>query len=193
MMPRSFFCNGFINLDGEKMSKSTGNFLTLREAIEQFGSDATRIALADAGDSLDDANFEKKVANSAIMKLFVLEDWIKKNLEKGVPEGYDFNAEEPTDEFDLIFENEINFAITETNENFAKMRMRDALKSGFFEFLGLKEDYLISKLHEDPAQASRPMNAKLVLRYVEAQLAILNIFCPHFAEHCWRKHYIPAM
>ena len=151
MMPRSFFCNGFIKLDGEKMSKSTGNFLTLRESIEQFGSDATRIALADAGDSLDDANFEKKVANSAIMKLFVLEDWIKKNLEKGVPEGYDFNSEELMDEFDLIFENEINLAITETNDNFAKMRMRDALKSGFFEFLGVKEDYLISRQNEDPS------------------------------------------
>jgi len=27
---RSYFCNGYLNLNGEKMSKSTGNFLTLR-------------------------------------------------------------------------------------------------------------------------------------------------------------------
>ena len=44
-------------INGEKMSKSTGNFITLMEAIEIFGADATRFALADAGDTLEDANF----------------------------------------------------------------------------------------------------------------------------------------
>jgi leucyl-tRNA synthetase len=41
------------------MSKSLGNFLTIDEAIETFTSDAIRIALADGGDSLDDANFQR--------------------------------------------------------------------------------------------------------------------------------------
>jgi len=54
--------------------------MTLKECINRFGSDASRLALADAGDSLDDANFDEKVANAAIMKLFVLEGWIKTNL-----------------------------------------------------------------------------------------------------------------
>lgn len=58
------------------MSKSTGNFLTVRDCIEQFGVDATRITLADAGDGLDDANFETDVANASILKLFTFEKWI---------------------------------------------------------------------------------------------------------------------
>lgn len=41
------------------MSKSAGNFLTLRDAIDDYTADATRIGLADAGDSLDDANFQR--------------------------------------------------------------------------------------------------------------------------------------
>lgn len=60
---RSYFCNGYLNLDGKKMSKSTGNFMTLGQCLNEFGADASRIALADAGDTLDDANFDKKVAN----------------------------------------------------------------------------------------------------------------------------------
>jgi leucyl-tRNA synthetase len=76
LMPRSIFCNGFMILNGEKMSKSTGNFLTVRDCIEQFGVDATRITLADAGDGLDDANFETDVANASILKLFTFEKWI---------------------------------------------------------------------------------------------------------------------
>jgi len=35
--------------------------------------------LADAGDGLDDANFDTDVANAAILKLFVLEKWISDN------------------------------------------------------------------------------------------------------------------
>jgi len=39
------------------MSKNTGNFLTLYEAIEKFSADGMRMALADAGDGIEDANF----------------------------------------------------------------------------------------------------------------------------------------
>ncbi|KAF9605934.1 hypothetical protein IFM89_021082 [Coptis chinensis] len=45
--PRGFHCNGHIMLNSEKMSKSTGNFWTLRQAIEEFSADATRFSLAD--------------------------------------------------------------------------------------------------------------------------------------------------
>lgn len=40
--PRSFRVNGHLMLNGEKMSKSTGNFLTLEQAVSKFGADATR-------------------------------------------------------------------------------------------------------------------------------------------------------
>ena len=55
--PRSFFCNGFINVENEKMSKSKGNFITLIDAVKQYGADAARLACALAGDSINDANF----------------------------------------------------------------------------------------------------------------------------------------
>jgi leucyl-tRNA synthetase len=58
-MPRGIFCNGWVLVNGKKMSKSEGNFLTIRNCIEKYGVDATRLALADAGDGLDDANFDE--------------------------------------------------------------------------------------------------------------------------------------
>jgi len=76
MMPRSFYCNGYMVLNNQKMSKSTGNFLTVKDCINKFGADATRITLADAGDGLDDANFDTDVANASILKLYTLEKWI---------------------------------------------------------------------------------------------------------------------
>ena len=46
-----------------------GNFKTLEQAIGEYSADAMRFAMADAGDALDDANFEHTTANGAILRL----------------------------------------------------------------------------------------------------------------------------
>jgi hypothetical protein len=48
---------------------SAGNFKTLEQAVAEYSADATRIALADAGDAMDDANFEHSTANNAILRI----------------------------------------------------------------------------------------------------------------------------
>ncbi|CAD6961809.1 unnamed protein product, partial [Tilletia laevis] len=73
--PVSMRINGHLMLNGKKMSKSTGNSLSMQESIEKFGADATRISLADAGDGIEDANFEEKTANANILRLHTLIDW----------------------------------------------------------------------------------------------------------------------
>jgi len=73
--PKSIRSNGHLLLNGEKMSKSTGNFMTGADAVEKYGADAARVALADAGDAIEDANFEEATANAAILRLFTLKEW----------------------------------------------------------------------------------------------------------------------
>jgi leucyl-tRNA synthetase len=53
--PRAVRANGHLMLNGKKMSKSTGNFLTMGDATKKYGADATRLTLADAGDEITDA------------------------------------------------------------------------------------------------------------------------------------------
>lgn len=78
--PQGVRTNGHLMLNGDKMSKSTGNSMTLREGVEKFGADATRIALADAGDGMDDANFEENNADSAVLRLFTEREWCEVSL-----------------------------------------------------------------------------------------------------------------
>ncbi len=65
------------------MSKSTGNFKTLRDAVFEYSADAMRFALADAGDGMDDANFVDKTANSAILRLTKEVAWFEECLAPG--------------------------------------------------------------------------------------------------------------
>ncbi|KAJ1634122.1 hypothetical protein T492DRAFT_903660 [Pavlovales sp. CCMP2436] len=69
LWPLSMFTNGHVLVDGKKMSKSEGNFITLGDACERFSADATRFACADAGDGNDDANFAMETVDMAIKKL----------------------------------------------------------------------------------------------------------------------------
>lgn len=73
--PLAMRTNGHLMMNGQKMSKSKGNFLTMRDAVEKFGTDATRVTLADAGDGIEDANFDEKTANANILRLHTLINW----------------------------------------------------------------------------------------------------------------------
>ncbi|CEN59632.1 Putative Leucyl-tRNA synthetase [Aspergillus calidoustus] len=105
--------NGHLLLNGDKMSKSTGNFLTLKDAVDKFGADATRIAFADAGDGIEDANFEESVANSNILRLFTLKEWIEDVIKD------DSLRTGPADHFwDKVFDNELNSLVREAKKNY---------------------------------------------------------------------------
>lgn len=45
MWPKGMRCNGHLQLNGEKMSKSTGNFKTLEQAVQEYSADAMRVCV----------------------------------------------------------------------------------------------------------------------------------------------------
>ncbi|RZC49728.1 hypothetical protein C5167_018141, partial [Papaver somniferum] len=65
------------------MSKSTGNYKSLRQAIEDFSADARRFSLADAGDGMDDADFVSDTSASAIIRLTKEISWMEEILDSG--------------------------------------------------------------------------------------------------------------
>ena len=71
-----------------QMAKSTGNFMTMADAIKRFSADGTRLALADAGDTLEDANFVSDMADAGLLRLYSQIDWVKVSLHHvGLSEG----------------------------------------------------------------------------------------------------------
>ena len=185
MWPKGFFCNGYINVNGEKMSKSLGNFLTLEECVKMYGSDATRIAFADAGDTLDDANFVHGTADNAILRLANLDTWIKSTLEvypnmrENSPNGYLEFA-------DRAFTNEINRCVLLVEKSYETMKFRDVLKYALFELTSHKEDYILSC-------GDQPLRKDIVLKYIEVQLLLLYPVCPHFTEVLYTKALRPFL
>uniref|UniRef100_A0A7N6ATG4 Leucine--tRNA ligase, cytoplasmic n=1 Tax=Anabas testudineus TaxID=64144 RepID=A0A7N6ATG4_ANATE len=155
------------------MSKSTGNFLTLSQAIDKFSADGMRLALADAGDTVEDANFVETMADAGILRLYTWVEWVKEmianqnNLRTG-----------PADTFnDRVFASEMNAGILKTEQHYDRMMYKEALKSGFFEFQAAKDKYrelAIEGMHRD-----------LVFQFIERQTLLLAPICPHLCEYTW--------
>lgn len=172
--PKSVRANGHLLLNAEKMSKSTGNFLTLKKALEKFSADGMRLALADAGDTIDDANFVEKSADSAILKLYTLVEWVKEMQETRST----LRSAETNSFNDKVFMSEMNVLIKKTEEAYDKMLYREALKTGFFEFQAARDKYRDVSLDG--------MHVDLVSKYIEIQALLLAPICPHICEHIWQ-------
>jgi len=174
-LPRSFRCNGHTILNGEKMSKSTGNFLTLSEGIEKYTADGMRFALADAGDSLDDAKFETKVATTDLLRLYAQIKW----TEETISTIDTLRAGPPTNFFDKAFESQINKSIKETEIHYEETNFREALRTGFYELQAARDSYRINVGNEG-------LNRELILYFIEVQAIIMSPIIPHFSEYVWK-------
>ncbi|CAG8679942.1 42317_t:CDS:10 [Gigaspora margarita] len=174
--PRGVRSNGHLQINGEKMSKSRGNFMIVAESVEKYGADATRVTLADAGDSIEDANFEESTANAAILRLFTLKEWCEEQVK-----NKDSLRTGPTDSFnDRVFENEINKLIQQTDKAYKDTFYRDALKYGFYEFQASRDWYREATVDEG-------MHRDLILRWIEVQTLLLSPIAPHWSEYIWRE------
>lgn len=174
LWPRGMRCNGHLLLNAEKMSKSTGNFKTLAQAVAEYSADAMRMALADAGDSMDDANFEHQTSNGAILRLTKELAWIEEVL--AAADG--MRDEAPTLFLDRAFDNEINIAVHAAHAAYSKCLFREALKVGYYDLLNARDTYRF-------ACGPEGMNRRVVMRFIDTCARLLAPICPHTCEHIW--------
>jgi leucyl-tRNA synthetase len=117
------------------MSKNTGNFLTLFEAIERFSADGMRLSLADAGDAVEDANLVFEMADAGVLRLYNFLAWVEEMVELRDREGGSGFRTDAADTFaDKFFVNEMNRLVELTAKNYDDTLFREAVKSGFFEY-----------------------------------------------------------
>ena len=98
--------NGFINIDNQKMSKSLGNFFTVREAAEAYGYEAVRFFMLSAQyrSPLNYSRDSLIMAQNSLERLYTAESNLEFLVKNG-PDG-DMTPEEKafTDTFDTYRE-----------------------------------------------------------------------------------------
>ncbi|KAI0045191.1 leucyl-tRNA synthetase [Auriscalpium vulgare] len=172
--PLSMRANGHLLVNGQKMSKSKGNSLTLRDGVEKFGADATRLSLADAGDGIEDANFDEKTANANILRIHTLLAW----CDDMVKDTSSLRTGPPSSYHDKVFEEEVNNLINITKSHYELSNYKDALKYGFYELQTARDWYR-------EVTADIGMHVELVHNWIRVAALLAAPIAPHFAEHIY--------
>lgn len=174
--PRGIYCNGWVMVNGEKMSKSKGNFLTLQDIVNLYSSDAARISLADAGDTHDDANFVELTANSSILKLTTHINWIKDTLSA----GDQLLRQNHSAQADKVFESRINLIIEQTTHAYENMMFKNVVLAAWYDLQGALKTYVTAT-----SEASIGLSKRLVDLFIEVQTILMAPITPHISEYVW--------
>lgn len=170
LWPRGISANGFVSINGKPLSKRKGNVVTIREAVERYGGDTTRLALISSADGLDDPDWRDKVVNSTLSFLKKMYSLFKQLLEllKMQPE--------PLDDIDKWLLSKLQKRIIEVSEAIENMKLRSGAISAFYELYNDVTWYLRRK--EKP-------NAKVISELLETWIRLIAPYTPFIAEELW--------
>lgn len=172
--PHSIGVNGYVNVGGEKMSKSKGNFRPLRDLVKKYGADLVRINIVASNENMDDADWRDESVqtyNSRINYLFELVSQLKKAKGRTAQNR----------NIEIYLESRLQELVKTSTESYEQMKFRSATQSAFF---GLTNEL---KAYIDRAGGVENCNKKILSKAIETVIKLIAPLMPHVAEELWNK------
>jgi leucyl-tRNA synthetase len=166
--PKGFAVNGWLRVEGNKMSKSLGNFIPLKNVLADYGADVSRFTLALGGEGVDDPNWDSETARTTTKRFAAWLDFIRTHKGKGREERL---------AIDDWFEAALNRTLATVRDHFDNWRFRSAMKVGYFD--------LQAQLRWYARRCGDQPNRDLMDRAMRLQTQILAPVAPHLAEEAW--------
>ena len=197
--PKQIVINGSVLMDGKKMSKSIGNIIPIRKAIENYGADTIRLSILISAELLQDADFSFETAKSIRSKLIelyyqsielqnsgLLEKKIQfKNFEDMLYYYID-NKSEFLEIEDKWIMNKLQKLIHDVTESMDSLRVREVLHNLLFVF-----EQEIQRYKKRSSSRERNNNHSIVdamlLLCLSLRIKMLSPFAPYITEEIWEK------
>ncbi len=164
--PKHIVINGLVMMNGEKMSKSLGNVLLVKDAIKKYGSDILKLVEIGNADLFNDSDFNVETANSVRDKLeFFFDCCVKLNE---IPSN-------KLEQIDYWLYSKLNNKKTIITNAMEKLELRDLVTNIVFNTsIELKRYF------------SRGGNNAIVLKdYLSDVSLMLQPIAPHISEELW--------
>ncbi len=158
--------NGMVLSEGEKMSKSLGNTLPLRETIEKHGVDPTRLVIIGGVDVGSDSEFSISAVNG-----------VKERFEyiAGVIAGLDGLKSGELKGIDYWLYSRLNSKIELATQSIEKLSLRDTTTAVLYDSVIELKRYF-----------ERGGNNSIVVRdFLQGIVLMLQPLAPHVAEEFW--------
>jgi leucyl-tRNA synthetase len=169
-LPKAIGVNGMLSIEGKKMSKSKGNFVTLKDALNQFGADATRCALILGGEGMNDPDWRTENVADIKTKLNGLQNLIE-NIMKNAKHS-------KLDDLESWFISTLQRRIEIITVNMEQLKTRTALENALFEIWNDFRWYMRRK---------DVFDIDILKDALETWIKLLAPFAPYISEEIWSK------
>lgn len=163
--PRAIGVNGMVMLEGKKMSKSTGNIMTISDAISKFGSDVVRATLLLSAEGMDDPDWRTKNAEDLRTKISSLKPLIEDILARA--------EDREETHIDRWLLSRLHRRIKEVTDALESLHTRTALHKALFDTLNDLKWYL--KRVKNPHRST-------ITEFIDIWIRLLSPFIPFTAE-----------
>ncbi|MDV0446521.1 Valine--tRNA ligase [Methanosarcinaceae archaeon Ag5] len=169
--PRAIAINGFVSLEGQKMSKSKGPLLTLKQAVDEYGADVTRMYILSAAEQMQDADWKREGIESAKTQIGRFYTFSNQIIESGckIPEN------EELSHIDQWIESRIQKYVRDVNNAFTEIHTRDAIQNAFF------------LIYNDIKWYHKRGGERCLTEVVETWTKLMAPFTPHICEEIWSR------
>ncbi len=165
--PRAIAINGFVSLEGEKMSKSKGPLLTLKSAVKEYGADITRLYILSTAEHVQDADWRRDDVEST-----------SKQVERFYKMAHDITSTEDTGELKFIDKwmlSRLQRRIQETTDALDKIQTRRAVQNAFYLLMNDMKWY-----ERRGGKAARKQVTRTWIR-------LMAPFMPHICEELYEE------
>ena len=165
LWPKQIVTNGFVLMDGTKMSKSIGNILPLRKAIAEYGADVIRLSVVCGADLLHDADFNKTVAEGIKSRIAFLEGLLNESLKEKGKGG----------RVDKWLLSRLNRKLKNAEELYENINLRGISMELFYDMVSDLKWYM---------KRTKKRNMK---EFFGKWTVAISPFIPHIANEFWEK------
>ncbi len=166
--PKQIVTNGFVLMNGQKMSKSMGNILPLRKAIRKYGADVVRFSIVSGADLTQDSDFNETLAGGIIARLKFMEGMLNYKFE---PASMDNEGH-----MDKWLLSRLHRRIRDAKGQYENLELRALTQELFYQTVNDLKYYL---KRTKPGPALR--------EYMENWCLLIAPFMPHIAEELWEQ------
>ncbi|MCX6769459.1 MAG: class I tRNA ligase family protein, partial [Candidatus Micrarchaeota archaeon] len=171
--PRQIVTNGFVLMDGKKMSKSMGNIIPIRQAVKEFGADAIRFVVVSGADLASDTDFNRPAVEGVLARLRFMSEAIEKH------------AHSKDGKLDIA-----------DRWILSRMHKRALAAPSMYENFQLRElslELLYNTYNDLQWYLKRSKKPKL-REFFELWVLLMAPIVPHYSEEMWeklgKKHYV---
>ena len=173
--PKQIVVNGSVLMEGKKMSKSLGNIIPLRHAIDEYGADSIRLTMLVSSEILQDSDFSFDLVKGIRAKLYDMYRNINSHLDIFKDQS---NMDEDLE--DVWISSRLQNVIMDTTSAIEKFRIREALHNILYLMDNDLEWYEKRKLAKNKSIFNNHLK-----EFFETRIKLLAPFAPYFCEEIW--------